>query len=164
MGATSLRFCSLQNPAGTESFARLLAARAKPNDIYALKGALGIGKTHFARAFIRYFLGAQAEVPSPTFTLVQYYPVSVEGEDITLLHADLFRLSNPEEVEELALTESRNIVLIEWPERAHRLPRERTLAIEFDEAAVDARKATLWGGEAWRKRLVDLPERFDGTG
>ena len=82
----------------TACLARVMAAVLKPGDVIALQGAVGAGKTHFARAFIRARQGAAAEdVPSPTFTLVQTYddPMGTE-----IWHADLYRLSHPDELVE----------------------------------------------------------------
>ena len=57
--------------------AERLALKLAPGDTIALSGELGAGKTTFARALIRALLGdAEAEVPSPTFSLVQTYETS----------------------------------------------------------------------------------------
>lgn len=84
--------------------------------IILLSGTLGMGKSVFARAFIRMLCDDQnMDVPSPTYTLVQQY----EADDITLRHFDLYRLEDPEEIYELGWEEalSEGISLIEWPER-----------------------------------------------
>ncbi len=104
----------------TEGLAAKLAQIAKPGDLFALTGDLGAGKSTFARAFIRSLLNSpEAEVPSPTFTLVQAY----EGPDYPVYHADLYRLHDPEEVYDLGLDDERAeaVMLIEWPDR---LPEE----------------------------------------
>ncbi len=101
--------------ASTERVAAALALSAKAGDIFALTGDLGAGKSTFARAFIRKFMGnPNAEVPSPTFTLVQSYEAAC-----TLYHTDLYRLSGPEDVYDLGLDDelSEAIFLVEWPER-----------------------------------------------
>ena len=85
----------------TACLARVMAAVLKPGDVLALEGPVGAGKTHFARAFIQARQGEMAEdVPSPTFTLVQTYadPMGTE-----IWHADLYRLTHPDELAELGL-------------------------------------------------------------
>ena len=80
-----------------------------------LSGPLGAGKSVFGRALIRSFLNApHMEVPSPTFSLVQYY----DG-PAPLYHYDLYRLQAPEEIYELGWEESlaHGINIIEWPQR-----------------------------------------------
>jgi N-acetylmuramate 1-kinase len=93
-----------------------LAAALRPGDVVALHGDLGAGKSTLARAIIRAIAGdPQLEVPSPTFTLVQSYALR-----IPVHHFDLYRVSAPEELEELGLSEAlaEGIALVEWPERA----------------------------------------------
>lgn len=98
----------------TARLGRWFASRLRAGDVVALDGPIGAGKTHFARALIRARLGYDEDVPSPTFTLIQTYDADVE-----LWHADLYRLTHPDEVLELGLDEAfhRAICLIEWPER-----------------------------------------------
>lgn len=98
----------------TEELAKSLAKTTQKGDIWALFGTLGMGKSVFARAFIKALTGA-AEVPSPTFTLVQTYPTT----DFDIFHYDLYRLKSPEEIWELNIEEAmyNNVCLIEWPEK-----------------------------------------------
>ncbi len=103
--------------AETQAFAGKLAAVLDLGALVALTGDLGAGKSTFARAFIRTALAdPMAEVPSPTFTLVQTYDRPEGGE---IWHADLYRLSDPEDVFELGIDEafSSAVCLIEWPDR-----------------------------------------------
>ncbi|MBK4217623.1 tRNA (adenosine(37)-N6)-threonylcarbamoyltransferase complex ATPase subunit type 1 TsaE [Paracoccus caeni] len=129
----------------TAALARMLAAISRPGQAILLDGPVGAGKTHFARAFIRARQGALAEdVPSPTFTLVQTYddPMGTE-----IWHADLYRLTDPSELDELGLDEALDsaISLIEWPDRMERLPDGAlTVMIEAD-ANPDLRRITLTG-------------------
>jgi tRNA threonylcarbamoyladenosine biosynthesis protein TsaE len=86
-----------------------------------LAGDLGAGKTTLTRGFLR-ALGVQGAVRSPTFTLVETYEVG----DVTAVHLDLYRLSDPSELDNLGLREwarAGHIWLVEWPERGtDRLP------------------------------------------
>lgn len=118
-------------------FARHLGA----GNVLLLKGAIGAGKSHFARAFIQARLGRLEEVPSPTFTLVQTYQADVE-----IWHADLYRLSHPNEVIELGLDEAFTsaICLIEWPDRLGSLSPESALTLEL-RAEAQGRRAIFSG-------------------
>src|SRR5688500_3237874 len=106
----------LTDDAATAALGAELAAELRPGDLVILQGDLGAGKTALARAIIRNLAGdPMLEVPSPTFALVQPYD-SPAG---PILHADLYRLGDPREVEELGLIDNPGaIVLVEWAERA----------------------------------------------
>lgn len=101
----------------TQRLAARLSRAVHAGDIVALSGDLGAGKSTFARALIRERMSDKnLEVPSPTFTLVQSY----EPDDgAPLLHTDLYRLSGPEDVEDLGLDDEMagSILLVEWPDR-----------------------------------------------
>ena len=94
-----------------------LALLVGPGDLITLSGDLGAGKTAAARAMIRYLAGDDAlEVPSPTFTLAQSYDLP----PFPLLHADLYRVNDLAELDEIGLSPlpEGHLALIEWPERA----------------------------------------------
>jgi tRNA threonylcarbamoyladenosine biosynthesis protein TsaE len=145
----------LPDEAATAALAAQLAARARRGDVLALQGPLGSGKTSVARAFIRAFIGA-AEVPSPTFTLVETY--AVPGKP-PVWHFDLYRLNAPEEAFELGIEEAFTdaVSLIEWPERLGEwLPRE-SLRLSLDDGpTANARRARLVVPASWADRLADL--------
>lgn len=129
-------------PADTMALAARLAADAKPGDLFCLRGTLGMGKSVFARAFVQSLCGADTDVPSPTFTLVQTYD-SPAG---PIAHFDLYRLEDPDEI--LALdwdaTVADAICLIEWPERAGPyLPAARTDVVFEAGAAPESRIITV---------------------
>lgn len=113
----TLHFGPLSQP-DLEAHARALGTLLSSGHCIALSGPLAAGKSVFARALIRHRIGdPEAEVPSPTFTLVQYYHAE---EGTPLVHADLYRLSDPQEIFEIGLLDDMldAICIIEWPERA----------------------------------------------
>jgi tRNA threonylcarbamoyl adenosine modification protein YjeE len=125
-----------------------------------LDGPLGAGKSALARAIILARLAEEGRVedaPSPTYTLVQRYETA-RG---PILHADLYRLSDPEEAEELDLIEPdpRAVLLIEWPDRlggfapARRL--ELTLALPGRGGTGRLMRATA-AGEGWARAIDAL--------
>jgi tRNA threonylcarbamoyladenosine biosynthesis protein TsaE len=138
----------------TEALGRALAARARPGDVILLEGPIGAGKSCLARAFIRARLGAEEEVPSPTFTLVQVY----DDHGTEIWHADLYRLTHPDEVWELGLEDafSTAICLVEWPDRLGKLVPPNALHIRL-ELAGEGRRAVIAGGRpALAKALADV--------
>jgi hypothetical protein len=114
--------------------AQEVAFFVQPGDVLALEGELGAGKSTFARALIRAIAGdPNLEIPSPTFTLVQSY----ETPRFEIAHFDLYRLSDPSEIDELGLDAAltRGIAIVEWPSRGdNRVPADR-LTLNFDEAS-----------------------------
>lgn len=117
----------LADDAATAALGARLAAELAPGDLVLLEGGLGAGKTALARAIIRTLVGEPAlEVPSPSFSLVQSY----EGAGGTIVHADLYRLADSREIDELGLFDRPDaIVLVEWPERAPDLRNRATLRV-----------------------------------
>lgn len=103
----------------TERLARLLAATAPTPAVVQLQGDLGAGKSTLARGWLR-SLGVSGPIRSPTYTLVERYPLAA-GE---ALHLDLYRIGDGAELEFLGLDDADAALwLVEWPERAgHSLP------------------------------------------
>lgn len=120
----------LPDDSATAAFGASLAAELAPGDIVVLEGGLGAGKTALARAIIRSLARDPAlDVPSPTFALVQPYDTPVGP----VLHADLYRLGDPREVDELGLLDNPGaIVLVEWAERSPEIVAAATLAVTLD--------------------------------
>jgi len=149
--------CRLPSSEATSELAQTIARILVPGDVVMLDGPIGAGKTHFARSLIQSLMEVPEDVPSPTFTLVQTYEVPT-GE---LWHADLYRLSHVDEVEELGLIAAFDdaVCLIEWPEKLEDLRPENALTLRFslDEDSEDARQMELvWSADKWDSRLKGI--------
>lgn len=143
----------LSSDADTDHLGRTLARFAHAGDCILLRGQIGAGKSALARAFIREHLGADTEVPSPTFTLVQVY----ETPSVEIWHADLYRLGDAQEAVELGLIDAfeNHISLIEWPEVLGDLVPKTALDIHL-EARREYHLATLTYGNDWADRLAQV--------
>ena len=160
---------ALPNETATADLMADLALLIGPGDVITLSGDLGAGKTAAARAMIRYLAGDDAvEVPSPTFTLAQTYDLP----PFPLVHADLYRVNDPLELEEIGLSPlpEGTVALIEWPERApDALPADRIdIALSHRPALGSAARAaeiTGYGKAAAQvSRLKALRQFLTGAG
>lgn len=144
----------LHDIAAAARFGARLAHALRVGDAVLLFGDLGAGKTTLARAVIETLTG-ERDAPSPTFTLVQTYDTT-DGR--LLLHADLYRLEDEGELEELGLDEAldHGFALVEWPDRAPGWRPASRLEIMLEETAEGARLARLEAFGAWEDRLADL--------
>lgn len=158
-----IRRYQLPDEAATVALAVLLADRLRPGDALLLDGALGAGKTSFARGLIRHLSGAGTEVPSPSFNLVLTYDTAGG----LLWHFDLYRVSDPRELDELGLDDAlrEGITLIEWPDRlgAQAPATALTVALSLATDAAGPRNAELRGDAVWATRLADLPAAFESA-
>ena len=155
----------------TRSLGRRLARLLRPGDVVLLQGPLGAGKTTLVQG-VGAGLGVEGPVNSPTFVLLARHdlPSPEDGgarpadRPDALHHADLFRLTEIEEVAELALAEQATdgALLVEWPERGlAALPSEHLLvAIEFSPERDDERRLTFVAvGERYHRILDGLGGR-----
>ena len=118
--------------AALAALARTLAPCARGGGVIHLVGPLGAGKTTFARALLG-ALGVGARIKSPTYTLIESYPLG----ELTAHHLDLYRIAAAEEVEWLGLRDlaaGAQLWLIEWPERAVGAIPEADLVVELSHA------------------------------
>ena len=147
----------LEDEAATARLGAAIAERLGPGEAVCLSGPLGAGKSTLARALVRALTRLDEDVPSPTFTLVQFY----EGPRLRVAHFDLYRLSNPDEAYEIGLDEALEdgAAVIEWPERlAGRLPADRLdveIALEGE-----GRRARLTPHGAWEGRKLEFGEQL----
>src|ERR1700761_2760389 len=130
-----------------------VAGALKPGEAVCLTGRLGAGKSTLARGLVRALTRPDEDVPSPTFTLVQFY----DGLHWPLGHFDLYRLERPEEAFEIGLDEALEdgAAVIEWPERlGGRLPADR---LDIDITMMgDGRTARLSAHGAWKGRALEF--------
>ncbi len=132
------------SPQETKELGKKLAERAKPGDVFTLVGDLGVGKTVFTQG-IAEGLGIDEPVNSPTFTIVQEY----ESGRIPFYHFDVYRIGDPEEMDEIGFDDyiyGDGLCLIEWADLIEEiLPKKRVaIRIEKDlEKGFDYRRITI---------------------
>lgn len=159
-GAARHRRCA--DPAATEALGAALGAAlgranvASPDRalIVFLSGPLGSGKTTLVRGWLR-SLGVSGSIRSPTFSLLEHYPLGELG----ILHIDLYRLNSPRELAGLGLPDFDHagaLWLIEWPEQAQAAlpPPDLELRLSIAPAGHDVQllaRSDL--GERWLERL-----------
>ena len=139
----------------TERLATDIAQMIRPGDLITLGGGLGVGKTTFARQLIRTLCQTpDMEVPSPTFTLIQSY----DAPQFPIVHADLYRVNAPQELETLGWNEisEDSALVVEWAERAGSELATDRLDIAFAlDGRDDARRAvTITGHGHFAPRVV----------
>jgi tRNA threonylcarbamoyladenosine biosynthesis protein TsaE len=144
------------SPEETCALAQALGPHLAPGDALLLSGEVGAGKTHFARCLIQGLLDQPEDVPSPTFTLVQTYPVA----EWELWHADLYRLTDIAEIEELGLLEAFEtaVCLVEWPDRLGELTPPGALSLTLEATAGEETRILTfeWTDSAWETRVKEL--------
>ncbi len=145
----------LRDEAATRALAAALAATAPVPAVVYLHGDLGSGKSTLARAWLR-ALGITGTVRSPTYTLVERYPLAAGGE---ALHLDLYRIGAAGELEYLGLDDAAAALwLVEWPDRGTgALPPadlDLHLAIDGSGRAADLLAASE-RGRTWLQRVAE---------
>lgn len=147
------------SPESTRRLGEALAELLPRGAVVALRGELATGKTCLVSGIAERLSGGDY-VHSPTFTLVNQY-----GEDPALLHVDLYRLNDADEVADLGYAElfdSEDICVVEWAERAEALLPAIRLDIRLEHAGHDRRRLTLSNrnllSEGWQERLAQALE------
>ena len=148
---------TLEGPAATTRLGLCLSGLLRAGDVVALSGPLGAGKSVLARGIVTSLCPHEADIPSPTFTLVQTYEPD-NGPPV--MHFDLYRLEAPEEALDLGIEDAfvDAVCLVEWPERLGPwLPRNALrITLEPDPSAPERRVARLSGGARWQQQLGKL--------
>jgi tRNA threonylcarbamoyl adenosine modification protein YjeE len=145
-----------QSANDTTLLAMRLAGMVEAGDVVALSGEVGAGKTTFAQGFIGSLLAAPEAITSPTFTLVQGYDTKQAWR---VVHADLYRLKNANELEEIGLEDGfgQHVTLIEWPEIAEAILPHNTLYVQMEYVSEQCRRITLRSHSArWKNLLQDV--------
>jgi tRNA threonylcarbamoyladenosine biosynthesis protein TsaE len=124
----AVRFAS-RGPGETRRLGARLGRLLRPGDAVLLAGDLGAGKTVFVQGIAR-GMGFAGSVSSKSFVLLGEY----QGRQCKLYHADLYRLEEPEQAEELALDDycADGVLVAEWPERAEQVFPPDHLRIQFE--------------------------------
>jgi len=122
-----------------------IGREAKPGSVYALIGDLGVGKTVFTQG-VASGLGIEDAICSPTFTIVQVYE---EGR-LPFYHFDVYRIGDPEEMEEIGYEDyfyGEGVCFVEWANLIEDLMPEHTIWVTIEK---DLRK-----GFDYRKIVID---------
>lgn len=138
----------------TACLAQALASHLTGNEVIALSGELGAGKTTFIRALAR-ALGIQETVRSPSYALILEYALPGGGH---FFHADLYRLENSDQAIGIGLQElmGEGILAIEWSERALELLPENHIAIRLETNPDESRVITICA--PYSIRQVTMPD------
>lgn len=131
----------------TMDLGRKLAIKLKPSTVICLYGDLGAGKTVFSKG-IAVGLGInERKIKSPTFTLMQKYPLEGLNKVKTLYHFDFYRISEPDDLIESELEEifqqKDAITVIEWPERVENLLPKKRINVNLQYIGTDQRSLTI---------------------
>ena len=142
-------------PDETRAYGERLGRSVRAGDVILLSGELGAGKTLFVQGIAR-GLGFEGPVSSKSFVILGEYA----GRE-KLYHADLYRLDDPQQVEELALDEitADGVLAVEWPERAEYVLPEERLLVRFEVTSAETRQLHL---EPSGKRAQELAGALAG--
>ena len=149
----------LPGPEDTRELGRLLGRLAVPGTLVRLLGPLGAGKTALVQGIaLGLGLGEDAGVRSPSFALVR----SHEGGRLPLVHVDLYRLGDPEELVDLGLDEvyqGSAVIAVEWADRFDGGVPQEGWEIRLEYADDGSRVAEIRGDDSLLCALTDATTR-----
>ena len=112
---------------------------------FAIHGQMGAGKTTFIHALCD-VKNVKDTVGSPTFSIINQYNYEEQGKEKTIFHIDLYRLRDEEEAIRAGVEDcfiSRDICLVEWPERAPGLLPDDTIHADIIITGLTTRKLII---------------------
>jgi tRNA threonylcarbamoyladenosine biosynthesis protein TsaE len=142
------------SPEQTQALAERFADQLKGNEVIALTGEMGAGKTQFVHGLARGLQVPDGSVASPTFVLIREY----HGR-LTVYHSDLFRLEGISETVNVGLEEfydASGVTVIEWANKIPGILPDQFLEIRFEVIDAESRKLSLiphgkkYEGLKWR--------------
>ena len=144
----------LKSLVDTENFSKNISEIIKAGDIIFLYGEIGVGKTTFVRFLINHMEKKKgiknSDILSPTFNIVYDYRVG----DYKILHYDLYRLKNYNDISQLGMFETmeNNIIIVEWPELIKPKPENRIEIMFQYSKKKDAREIKIVGCGKWKNK------------
>jgi tRNA threonylcarbamoyladenosine biosynthesis protein TsaE len=138
-----------RDPESTVELGRRIGGRLPRGAVLSLEGVLGSGKTTLVKG-IALALEIEEAVTSPTFTLISRYRGRREGQELELVHIDLYRIGGQQELEDLGLDEvlaGDAVTVIEWGEKARAFLPPEAATLRLDLRADGSRRLELKGLE-----------------
>lgn len=142
----------------TAALARRIAPLLTASDVILMDGAIGAGKSFFARSLILALLPQPEDIPSPTFTIVQTYDTAI----FEIWHCDLYRLTSAFEAQELGLEDAFEtaLCLVEWPDRLGKLAPKDALLISMSQTENTGERLLTFSSNSkrWKNLLEQINE------
>jgi len=135
------------SPEDTEAFGKRLAGYLEPGSVVALSGGLGAGKTRLVKG-IAGALGVVENITSPTYTIINEYPLDGRLKGRSLYHIDAYRLNNDEDFASTGAGDcisSDGITIIEWSDRVPRSVPSGAIRLEIEITGPESRIFRLRG-------------------
>lgn len=135
-----------QSEQETIDLGKKFAVNLQKGDVVAFYGDLGAGKTEFIKGVCEYF-SVDEIVTSPTFTIMNQYKGKIKGDEIIIIHIDLYRIKNTSELEEIGFEDcifsNDDIKLIEWAAKARQRLTNVNYTIEINLSDDDENRRTI---------------------